>query len=136
VNGDEMRDLLLQVDSYIEGLFTPPDPALEGTLRRSREAGLPEIQVSPEEGRLLQLLAEITGAKRIIDILIKSDSRAVLIENKIFAAADNPFDDYAAYLDLLRNENVNLTHADFASAVRSRLEHHVSEADTRYLTFY
>ena len=63
------------------------------------------MRVSPNEGRLLQLLAEITGAKRIIDILMKSDSRAVLIENKIFAAVNNPFDDYATYLDLLRNEN-------------------------------
>ncbi len=61
--------LLLQVDSYIEGLFASPDPALEGTLRRSRGLGLPEMQVSPNEGRLLQLLAEVTGAKRIIDIL-------------------------------------------------------------------
>lgn len=94
-----------------------------------------------------------------IDILMKSDSHAVLIENKIFAVVDNPFDDYAAYLDRLKDENgcayknrikilltlyrsregakqgfVNLTHADFASGVRSALGHHVSTADTRYLT--
>ena len=105
MNGDEMRYLLLQVVSYIAGLFASPDLALEGTLRRSREVGLPEMRVSPNEGRLLQLLAEITGAKRIIDILMKSVSHAVLIENKIFAAVNNPFDDYATYLDLLRNEN-------------------------------
>ena len=96
-----------------------------------------------------------------IDILIKSDSHAVLIENKICAAVANPFDDYAEYLNNLKNENReayaedkkikilltlyppgegsddgfrNLTHADFASAVRSRLGYHVSEADIRYLT--
>ncbi len=47
MNGDEMRDLLLQVDSYIAGLFASPDPSLEGTLRRLRDVGLPEMRVSP-----------------------------------------------------------------------------------------
>src|ERR671920_2279431 len=37
-------------------------------MRRSREAGLPEIQVSPAEGALLRLLAEIAGARRILEI--------------------------------------------------------------------
>ena len=64
----DMRDLLLQIDSYIEELFASPDPALEGALLRSREAGLPEIQVSPNEGRLLRFLAEIAGARRILEI--------------------------------------------------------------------
>ena len=40
MNRGDLRDLLLQIDSYIEELFAPPDPALEGALRRSREAGL------------------------------------------------------------------------------------------------
>ncbi len=60
--------MILRIDSYIEELFVPPDPALEGALRRSREAGLPEIQVSPNEGRLLRLLAEIVGARRILEV--------------------------------------------------------------------
>lgn len=102
-----------------------------------------------------------TAAGNRIDILIQSDSYAVLIENKIFAAVANPFEDYAMYLDSLKNENGdayedekktkilltlypsregigwgfrNLTHADFASAVRSRLGYHVSKVDIRYLT--
>jgi predicted O-methyltransferase YrrM len=65
---DDLEDLLLRIDSYVEGLFAPPEPALEGALRRSREAGLPEIHVSPNEGKLLQLLAEIAGAKRILEV--------------------------------------------------------------------
>jgi caffeoyl-CoA O-methyltransferase len=65
---DDLEDLLLRIDSYVEGLFAPPDPALEGALRRSREAGLPEIHVSPNEGKLLQLLAEIAGAKCILEV--------------------------------------------------------------------
>ena len=68
MNRDDFSDLILRIDSYIEKLFVPPDPALEGALRRSREAGLPEIQVSPNEGRLLHLLAEIVGAQRILEV--------------------------------------------------------------------
>ncbi len=68
MNPDDPRGLLVQIDSYVEGLFAPPDPALEAVLRRSREAGLPKINVSPNEGRLLQLLAEIAGARRILEI--------------------------------------------------------------------
>ena len=61
-------DLLLRIDTYIEELFAPPDPALEGALRRSRAVGLPEIQISPTEGKLLRLLAEIAGVRRILEI--------------------------------------------------------------------
>lgn len=65
---EDLRELLVQVDLYVEGLFAPPDAALETALRRSREAGMPEIYVSRNEGKLLQLLAEIAGARRILEI--------------------------------------------------------------------
>lgn len=68
MNSDEPTDMLLQIDSYIQGLFAPPDRVLENALRRSREAGLPEIHISASEGRLLQLLAEIADAERILEI--------------------------------------------------------------------
>ena len=65
---EDTRDLLRRVDDYVEGLFVTPDPALEGALRRSREAGLPEINVSATEGKLLRMLAEMVGARRILEI--------------------------------------------------------------------
>jgi caffeoyl-CoA O-methyltransferase len=65
---EDTRDLLRRLDGYVEGLFAPPDPALENALRRSREAGLPEINVSATEGKLLRMLAEMVGAKRILEI--------------------------------------------------------------------
>ena len=68
VNRDEEKDLLRRIDSYIEGLFASPDAVLEGALLRARRAGMPEIHVSPNEGKLLQLLAEIVGAKRILEV--------------------------------------------------------------------
>ncbi len=68
MNRDDPMELLFRIDSYVENLFATPDSALEAALRRSSESGLPKINVSPNEGRLLQLLAEIAGARRILEI--------------------------------------------------------------------
>jgi predicted O-methyltransferase YrrM len=68
MNTDDTRELLREIDTYVEDLFAPSDDILEAALRDSRRAGLPEINVSPNEGRLLQLLTEISGARRILEI--------------------------------------------------------------------
>jgi caffeoyl-CoA O-methyltransferase len=60
--------LLARIDDYIQRLFAPQDEALEAAVRESQRAGLPEINVSPNEGKLLRLLAEMTGARRILEI--------------------------------------------------------------------
>lgn len=65
---DRTTELLGEIDDYVAGLFAPPDETLEAALRDSKEAGLPEINVSATEGRLLQLLAEIAGARRVLEI--------------------------------------------------------------------
>jgi predicted O-methyltransferase YrrM len=57
-----------EVDRYLDGLFGPPDPVLEEALRDSERAGLPAIQVSPLQGRLLQMFARLQGARRILEI--------------------------------------------------------------------
>jgi len=68
MNTDDMSGLLREIDAYVEDLFEPSDEILEAALRDSRRAGLPEINVSPNQGRLLQLLTEISGARRILEI--------------------------------------------------------------------
>ena len=68
MNTDDTRELLREIDEYIEDLFEPSDEVLEAALRDSRRAGLPEINVSPNQGRLMQLLAETAGARRILEI--------------------------------------------------------------------
>ena len=68
MNKDDTRGLLREIDAYIEDLFGPSDGILEAALRDSRRAGLPEINVSANQGRLLQLLVEIVGAHRILEI--------------------------------------------------------------------
>ena len=50
------------VDRYITDLLVPPDPALDAALQASAAAGLPPHNVSPNQGKLLQLLARVQGA--------------------------------------------------------------------------
>ena len=56
------------VDRYVEELLLPPDPGLQGALRRSEQEGLPAIQVAATHGALLHLLARSCGARRILEI--------------------------------------------------------------------
>lgn len=56
------------VDAYIDEHLGMADAALDATLSSSRAAGLPEIAVSPPQGKLLMLLAASLGAKRILEI--------------------------------------------------------------------
>ncbi|MEM1106540.1 MAG: O-methyltransferase [Pseudomonadota bacterium] len=56
------------VDAYIDGLFIPQDPVLDNALREAAAAGLPEIQVSPGQGKFLYLLAKLIGARRILEV--------------------------------------------------------------------
>jgi len=57
-----------EVDRFIIEHMLPADPALEATLAESEAAGLPAIQVSPTMGKLLQLLAQSIGARKILEI--------------------------------------------------------------------
>jgi len=56
------------VDGYIKDLLVKPDEALEAALRTSAEAGLPAINVSAAQGKLLMLLAQMCGARKILEI--------------------------------------------------------------------
>jgi predicted O-methyltransferase YrrM len=56
------------VDRYFTDLLIPPDSALDSALKSSNEAGLPAINVSPNQGKLLHLLAKIKGARKILEI--------------------------------------------------------------------
>ncbi len=56
------------VDEYICAALVGSDPALDAALRASAEAGLPQIQVSPAQGKLLHLLARLVGARSVLEI--------------------------------------------------------------------
>jgi predicted O-methyltransferase YrrM len=62
------QELWSAVDSYITDLFARPDDALNAALRASEAAGLPAINVSPPQGKLLQVLAKTVGARAILEM--------------------------------------------------------------------
>ena len=56
------------VDAYFVERLIPTDPVLESTLAASDAAGLPQHAVAPNQGKLLQLLAQMKQARRILEI--------------------------------------------------------------------
>ena len=62
------EDTWVAVDEYFEEQLIGKDPALESALAASAAAGLPSIQVSVCQGKLLYLLALACGANRILEI--------------------------------------------------------------------
>ncbi len=56
------------VDRYLTDLLVSSDPALEAALAASAEAGLPAINVAPNEGRLLALLVQMRAARTVLEI--------------------------------------------------------------------
>lgn len=56
------------VDAFIEDQLLPSDRELQAVLEGSSEAGLPSIQVSPPQGKLLNLLARALGARAILEL--------------------------------------------------------------------
>jgi predicted O-methyltransferase YrrM len=65
---DLNEELVEQIDRHIEELFTPEDAALAQNIQDAEAAGLPAIQVSPNEGKLLFLIARISRAARILEV--------------------------------------------------------------------
>ena len=65
---DDAQARLARIDDYIESLFGGDDPALIQNLADAEAAGLPPINVSPNQGRLLYLLARMSRAERVLEI--------------------------------------------------------------------
>ncbi len=55
-------------ESYVAELFAPEDEVLADLRRAMKESGLPEIFISPEEGRLLQVLLKSIGARKVVEL--------------------------------------------------------------------
>jgi predicted O-methyltransferase YrrM len=62
------KEVWTRVDQYLAGELLAPDPVLDAALQSSEAAGLPAINVSPTQGKLLQMLARLCGARRILEI--------------------------------------------------------------------
>lgn len=57
-----------KVDRYFGDLLAPAAGALDAALRANERAGLPQIDVTPLQGRFLEFLVRVTGARRVLEI--------------------------------------------------------------------
>jgi predicted O-methyltransferase YrrM len=65
MNGDPRW---VEVEEWIGTRLIGHDEALDQALKAATDGGLPSIQVEPTTGKLLQLLARMVGAQRILEI--------------------------------------------------------------------
>lgn len=61
-------DIFNRVDAYIDRLFAAEDDILAATQAHARRVGLPDIQVSANQGKLLYLFAKLIGARTVLEI--------------------------------------------------------------------
>lgn len=107
------------VDEYTAGLLVGPDPVLEQALEASAAAGLPEIAVTANQGKLLSLLARIHGASSILEVGTLGGystiwlARALPAEGRLVTLELSP--DYA------RVASENLERAGLADRVQVRV---------------
>lgn len=107
------------VDRYIGDLFVGRDTALEAALEASAAAGLPSIAVVPHEGKLLMLLAQAIGARKILEIGTLGGystiwlARALPNEGQLITLEFDP-----NHADVAR---VNIARAGLASVVELRI---------------
>jgi predicted O-methyltransferase YrrM len=62
------QELWTAVDRYISDHLISEDPALDAALAASEAAGLPAISITPTQGKLLELLVRIHGARSILEL--------------------------------------------------------------------
>lgn len=63
-----MSSLFEQVDHYISGLLAPEDAILTGTIQSLAANGIPDMSVSPNQGKLLQVFATACKATKILEL--------------------------------------------------------------------
>jgi predicted O-methyltransferase YrrM len=113
------QDQWTAVDEYIADLFVPHDPALDATLSASTAAQLPAIQVSPAQGKLLNLLARIQHARNILEIGTLAGystiwlARALPTDGRLITLEADP-----KHAEIART---NITNAGLANVVELRL---------------
>jgi predicted O-methyltransferase YrrM len=107
------------VDRYITDLLVPADPALEAALAASDRAGLPAIAVAPNQGKMLMILAQIMGARKILEIGTLGGystiwlAKALPAGGKLITLEANP-----THAEVARE---NIARAGFAESVEVRL---------------
>jgi predicted O-methyltransferase YrrM len=72
-------EVFAEVDRFVTGTVVREDEALREAVQAAEAAGLPSIQVSPPQGKLLQLLVRLLGAERILEFGTLGGYSAILM---------------------------------------------------------
>ncbi|HEY1690254.1 MAG TPA: O-methyltransferase [Solirubrobacteraceae bacterium] len=108
-----------EVDRFVEDTLLGDNPALEAAAAGSAAAGMPPIAVSPAQGRMLRLLTQIHGAKRVLELGTLGGysticfASALPADGRLLSLEANP-----AYADLARE---NVARAGYAELVEIRV---------------
>jgi caffeoyl-CoA O-methyltransferase len=107
---------------YLAALFAPEDATLLALREEADRSGLPPISISPDEGRLLQVLLRAVGARRVLEVGTLGGYSAIWMARAL------PADGHLITLEIEPN------HADFArrhltrAGVADRVEVRVGRA--------
>jgi predicted O-methyltransferase YrrM len=107
------------VDAYFESTIVPSDPVLDATRAATAAAGMPDMAVAPNQGKLLQILALAVGARRILEIGTLGGystiwlARALPADGRLITLEYDPLHAQVA--------TTNLAHAGLAGQVEVRI---------------
>jgi predicted O-methyltransferase YrrM len=113
------QDLWTALDDYIVEHLLEPDAALDAAVASSEEAGLPPIAITANQGKLLQLLARVHGARTILELGTLGGystiwlARALPLDGRLVTLERNP--DYAELAQ------ANIARAGLADVVELRV---------------
>lgn len=107
------------VDSYIAGHLIGEDPELEEAMQASAAAGLPPIAVTPAQGKLLELLARVQGARTILELGTLGGYSTIWLARAL--PADGHLVTLEAELRYAQLARVNIARAGFGDVVEIRV---------------
>ena len=79
------EDSISGFHDYISRQFAPEDEALTSSRERAIREGLPEISISPSQGKLIQMLARMVNAKRILEVGTLGGTSAIWLARALSA---------------------------------------------------
>jgi predicted O-methyltransferase YrrM len=113
------QEMWTSVDNYINELYLPPDAMLDAALEASRAAGLPAINLSANQGKLLQLLARAVRANTILEVGTLGGYSTIWLARGLPAGGKLVTLEYAAkHAEVAR---ANIARAGLADVVEVRL---------------
>ena len=64
----DMDTIFQRVDDYINNLLAPEDDALKQAIQSLEKQNIPQISISANQGKFLQVMAKLVGAKKILEL--------------------------------------------------------------------